>query len=238
MKISMILLTYVLALTAWGIFPMRAEGTDSALVSRVVDGDTLVIQLNGQEEKVRLIGVDTPELHESQKLYRDAQRSGQDTTQIQALGRRASDFVKTLVRSGEQISLEYDQQQRDKYGRLLAFVWLADGRLLNEVIICEGYSPAFTRYPYHREYQERFRTCAQQARVAGKGLWSDNAFPSTPVTSTNKVSPGPIQGNRRSKVYHLPSCPGYDRISPQNVVPFTNEGAAQGAGYRKAGNCP
>ena len=106
---------------------MHACGADSALVSRVVDGDTLTIQINGKAEKVRLVGVDTPELHESDKLHRDAQRSGQDTATIQALGRQASDFVKTLVRSGDRISLEYDQQQRDKYGRLLAFVRLADG---------------------------------------------------------------------------------------------------------------
>ena len=143
-----------------------------------------------------------------------------------------------LVRSGDRISLEYDQQSRNRYGRLLAFVWLADGRMLNEVIICEGYSPAFTRYPFRREYQERFRACAQQARVAGKGLWSDSAFSSAPGAQTTKVTPGTIHGNRRSKVYHLPTCPDYDRISPKNVVSFTNESDAHRAGYRKAGNCP
>jgi micrococcal nuclease len=172
-KIPTVMLTCVLSLTAWGTFPKSASGAESALVSRVADGDTLAILLNGHEEKVRLIGVDTPELHESQKLHRDAQRSGQDSAQIQALGRQASDFVKTLVRCGDQISLEYDQQQRDKYGRLLAFVWLADGRMRNEVIICEGYAPALTRYPYHRNCMERFRTCTtsqgDRERTVGHG---------------------------------------------------------------------
>ena len=192
MKTSTILMTCILALSVWGILPMPAGSADSTLVTRVVDGDTLVIQFNGHEEKVRLIGVDTPELHESQKLHRDAQRSGQDTATIQALGRQASDFVKILVRSKDRISLEYDQQQRDKYGRLLAFVWLADGRMLNEVIICEGYAPALTRYPFRRDYMERFRTCAQQARAAGKGLWTTE-----PAAST---SPSPLarEDTRRS----------------------------------------
>src|ERR1700752_2398422 len=100
MKTSTILMTCVLVLLVWGIFPKSVGGADSALVSRVVDGDTLAILLNGHEEKVRLIGVDTPELHESQKLHRDAQRTGQDITTLQALGRQASDFVKSLVRNG------------------------------------------------------------------------------------------------------------------------------------------
>jgi len=64
--------------------------------------------------------------------------------------------------------------------------------MLNEVIICEGYAPALTRYPFRREYMERFRTCAQQARVAGKGLWATE-----PAAST---SPSPLarEDTRRS----------------------------------------
>ena len=92
---------------------------------------------------------------------------------MQAFGRRASDFVKARVRRDERISLEYNQQWRDTYGRLLAFVWLDDGRMLNEVMICEGYVPALTRYPFRRDYQERFRAlCATgpsgRKRLVGK----------------------------------------------------------------------
>ena len=145
--------------------------------------------------------------------------------------------MKSSVRSGDRISLAYDQQRRDKYGRLLAFVRLADGRMLNEVIICEGYSPAYTRFPFRREYQERFRTCAQQARAAGKGLWSTNQVQST-STQSNEGTPGIVQGNRRSRIYHLPTCPAYGTLSPKNTVPFTSENEARSAGYRKAGNCP
>ena len=140
LKTPTLLMPCVLALLVWGRLSTVLYGADHALVSRVVDGDTLAILLNGHAEKIRLIGVDTPELHESEKLHRDAQRSGQDIAQIQALGRQASDFVKTIVHTGDKVSLEFDQQERDRYGRLLAFVWLADGRMLNEVIICAGHS--------------------------------------------------------------------------------------------------
>src|SRR5262249_48465091 len=80
---------------------------DQATISRCVDGDTLAVVRNGQAEKIRLIGVDTPELHESEKLHRDAQRTGRDVRAIQALGRKASDFVKTLIHPGDHVSLEF-----------------------------------------------------------------------------------------------------------------------------------
>ena len=130
---------------------------------RVVDGDTLVLS---NDERVRLIGVDTPEVHESAKLYRDAERTEQDVTTIRALGKQASAFTKSLIPSGTQVRLEYDQQPRDKYNRLLAFVWLPDGRMVNETIICEGYANAYTRYPFKQEYYiDRFRACERQALV-------------------------------------------------------------------------
>lgn len=77
-------------------FPLSSQAADSqtAWVERVVDGDTLLLT-NG--ERVRLIGVDTPEVHQSKKLYRDAKRSGRDIKTIKALGRRASAFTKKMV---------------------------------------------------------------------------------------------------------------------------------------------
>lgn len=169
MKIPMILLTCVLSPLAWGLFPTSACGADTAIVSRVMDGDTLAIVLNGKPETLRPIGVDTLEVHVPAKLHRDAYRTGQDNVLTQALGRRASDFVKTLIRSGDRISLEYDWQRRDKHGPLLAFMWLADGRMLNEVLICEGHAPALTRYPFRRDYMERLRDCERQARAGAMG---------------------------------------------------------------------
>jgi micrococcal nuclease len=81
--------------------PVASFAKDTATIIRVVDGDTLEITLQGQPEKVRLIGIDTPGKFESDKLHRDAARTGQDKKTIRALGERASDFTKSLVKRGD-----------------------------------------------------------------------------------------------------------------------------------------
>lgn len=147
------------------------------------------------------------------------------------------------MRVGNQIELEYDQQLRDKYNRLLAFVWLPNGRMLNETIVCEGYGNALTRYPFRSDYMERFRVREHHARETGKGLWAEDGMKPETETShalaprTVSTQGGEIHGNRRSMVYHLPGCPSYNAMSPVNVIPFANEEDAIAAGYRKAGNC-
>src|SRR4029450_14060652 len=90
---------------------------------------------------------------------------------IQDTDKRASNLSKSLVKRGDTVQVEYDQQPRDKYQRLLAFVWLSDGRMLNETIVCEGYGNALTRYPFRSDYTTRFRSCERQAREQGKGRW-------------------------------------------------------------------
>jgi len=145
-------LLFVLLLPLWSF-----AGREPATIIRAVDGDTLEVSLDGHSEKVRLIGVDTPEVHESEKLHRDSARTHQDEATIKALGQRAWDFTKSVVHAGDQVRLEYGQEPRDKYYRILAFVWLPDGRMLNETIICEGFGNAYMRYPFNPEYMERFR---------------------------------------------------------------------------------
>jgi len=148
------------------------QETDTATVERVVDGDTLEISLNGLKEKIRLIGVDTPESHQSAKLDRDAERTGQDKQTIRALGKQATAFTQSLAPPGTTIRLEHGQEARDRYGRVLAFVWLPDGTMLNEQIICQGFGNAYTRFPFKQEYMDRFRACEQEARAAKRGLWA------------------------------------------------------------------
>jgi len=108
---------FVLPFLAIPLFPQAAD-TQTGWVKRVVDGDTLLLT-NG--ERVRLIGVDTPEVHESKKLYRDAKRSEKDIKTIKALGRKASAFTRKMA-DKKQIRLEFDLNNtyinhRDKYGR-------------------------------------------------------------------------------------------------------------------------
>lgn len=136
------------------------------LVKRAVDGDTLQLETG---ERVRLIGIDTPEMHESKKLYRDGQRTGQDTSTIQKLGRRAWEFTKNLV-EGKYVSLEFDAEKRDVYDRLLAYVYLKDGTFVNAEIVKQGYASLMTIPPNVR-YADLFLKLYQEARENRRGLW-------------------------------------------------------------------
>jgi micrococcal nuclease len=136
------------------------------LVTRVVDGDTLVLE---NKERVRLIGIDTPEIHESNKLNRDAQRSGQDIATIKQLGQRAYEFTKNLV-EGKRVRLEFDVEKFDKYKRILAYVYLLDGTFLNAAIVEQGYASLMT-YPPNVKYADLFSKLYQDARKNQRGLW-------------------------------------------------------------------
>ena len=136
------------------------------LVDRVVDGDTLVLESG---ERVRLIGIDTPEMHESKKLYRDAQRTHQDASAIQRLGERAYEFTRNLV-EGKRVSLEFDVEKHDRYKRLLAYVYLKDATFVNAEIVKQGYASLMT-YPPNVKYADSFVKLYQEARENRRGLW-------------------------------------------------------------------
>ena len=122
------------------------------VVQRVVDGDTII--LNGNE-RVRLIGVDTPETVHPQKP-------------VEYYGKEASAFTKRMC-EGKKVRLEYDWQKKDRYNRTLAYVYLEDGTFLNAEIIKQGYGHAYTRFPF--KYLEEFRAYEREAREGGVGLW-------------------------------------------------------------------
>jgi micrococcal nuclease len=145
----------------------RKYNYDDIAVKRVVDGDTLLLESG---DRVRLIGIDTPEVHESAKLHRDAGRSGQDIKTIQEMGKRAADFTKSLV-EGKRVRLEFDVERKDKYGRLLAYVYLVDGGVfVNAKIVEEGYASLMT-YPPNVKYADEFVKLYRQARENNRGLW-------------------------------------------------------------------
>lgn len=151
---------------------IAAAAQDKARVERIIDGDTMEILWNSTTERVRLIGIDTPESHDNAKARRDSRRSKQSVDEIVALGKRAAEFVASLVKPGDLIRLEFDTEQRDRYSRLLAYVYTADGRMLNEVIVRSGYAGLMTIPPNVR-YQARFLEAYRIAREEKLGLWSD-----------------------------------------------------------------
>lgn len=135
-------------------------------VSRVIDGDTIVLS---DGRKVRLIGVDTPEIHYTEKLVRDSKNTGQKIKTIQSLGRRASAFTKDLC-LGKKVRLEYDVDRKDRYKRTLAYVYLEDGVFVNARIIQEGFAQVLT-IPPNVKYADLFLRLQQEARALKKGLW-------------------------------------------------------------------
>lgn len=128
-------------------------------VLAVVDGDTIRVEQSGESVPVRLIGVDAPE------VSRPAQPA-------QCFGAEASSFMTDLV-EGERVRLEHDRSQGrlDDYGRQLAYVWLAEGRLANELVIGEGFAFEYT-YDEAYEYRDRFRAAQADAERNARGLWA------------------------------------------------------------------
>lgn len=135
-------------------------------VTRVIDGDTVKISTG---EHVRLIGIDAPESRYNAKLQRDVSRSSKDMQVILNMGKEASDFTRRLV-EGKRVTLEFDIQRYDKYGRLLAYIYLEDGTFVNAKIIEEGYAQIMT-IPPDVKYSDLFMKLQREARENSRGLW-------------------------------------------------------------------
>ncbi len=150
--------------------PDPADGELTAIILKVIDGDTYSIRHLGAEEKLRLIGIDTPETQANRKAKKDMERYEHDIKTMNAMGNEARKYAQSLLREGSRVRLEFDVQKRDRYGRLLAYVYLENGEMLNEKIIAEGYATPMT-YPPNVRYQQLFTVRYQDARYQKKGLW-------------------------------------------------------------------
>jgi len=157
--------------TSWPV------GYDDILVVRAIDGDTLELE---NKEHVRLIGVDTPESRKNEKAIKDSRRAGMDIEKIVELGSEAKNFTKHLV-EGKRVRLEFDAGPKDKYGRLLAYVYLKNSSssgkeiFVNAAIIEQGYASPMT-IPPNVKFANLFRQLYQEARQEKRGLWQDNVF--------------------------------------------------------------
>lgn len=145
-------LVVILLLLFTGCGSRGSASNESYFVKRVIDGDTILLE---DGERVRLIGVDTPETKHPKKP-------------VEYFGKEASAFTKKMC-EGKNVRLEYDQTKYDKYKRLLAYVYLEDGTFVNAEIVKQGYGHAYTRFPF--KYMEEFRGYEREARKQGLGLW-------------------------------------------------------------------
>jgi micrococcal nuclease len=126
-------------------------------VKEFVDGDTIAVDMNGTIEKVRFIGVDTPETHDPRK-------------QVQCFGVAAANFTKQQIGSNPvRLEADHTNTDRDRYNRLLRYVYTPDGRLINAEIIKQGYGFAYIGFPFTK--MEEFKSYQKQAQAQNLGLW-------------------------------------------------------------------
>ncbi len=135
-------------------------------IVKIVDGDTLKLDIDGEKKNVRLIGVDTPEsVHP-------------DKTKNVPEGKEASDHTKELLSDITEVYLVYGTEPADRYGRPLCYVYLPDGTMLNRKIIEDGYGKVLI-IGKNKEYKEEFNALQEEAKAEGRGLWPTGVFDDT-----------------------------------------------------------
>lgn len=198
------------------------SGRNLFLVNWVIDGDTIELE---NDEKVRYIGIDTPEsVHPSKP--------------VECFGKEATNKNRELV-EGKKVYLEKDITDRDKYNRLLRYVFLEDETFVNLVLVREGYASSYS-YPPDIKYQNLFQEAEKEARENNLGLWKSCGSFGEPINGDLGKEGCLIKGNISSsgeKIYHLPGQRYYDKTVIDEAKGerwFCTEEEAQKAGWRKA----
>ncbi|HWO98229.1 MAG TPA: thermonuclease family protein [Bacillus sp. (in: firmicutes)] len=233
---SMIIMVIVVVTTIMLSACQQESNRIPAVVERVVDGDTLKVNVNGKSETVRLLLVDTPEsVHPSKP--------------VQPYALEASNFLKEQLPPGKEVELELDVGERDKYRRLLAYVWI-DGTMLNEQLLEKGYARVAYVFEPNTKYVDRFKEVQEKAQEQEVNIWSlenyatDKGFEGTQTKQgkqseniTQDCSNPSIKGNINSKgekIYHTPQSPQYKVTKPE--IMFCTEEEAKSAGFRPPNN--
>ncbi|MGB7820236.1 MAG: thermonuclease family protein [Ornithinibacter sp.] len=203
--------------------PQAPSAAGLVAVTGVVDGDTIKVRVDGRTERIRIIGIDTPEL-KGDECY----------------ARQAASRMQSLVQS-KSVRLVRDptQADRDRYDRLLRHVTLPDGRQVAEILIAGGFGEEYT---YDAAYagQAAYRAAEESAREAGKGIWSSGCRAPSPAVPPPATAECLIKGNIASdgeKIYHVPGQRYYDvtKISESKGERwFCSESDARAAGWRAA----
>ncbi|WP_049752567.1 thermonuclease family protein [Candidatus Desulforudis audaxviator] len=196
------------------------EGPVAVRVVRVVDGDTVVVAMpGGAEERLRLIGVDTPEISEPPEPF----------------GLEAAAYSAERL-EGRVVFLETDVAPRDRYGRLLGYLWLESPsghlgeaqlrrNLFNAHLLLDGYAQLMT-VPPNVKYADYFREFQREARENGRGLWG------AAVDEEDFYV-----GNSGTRRFHRPDCPSAGQIAPQNRTRFETRTDAFELGYEPCRTC-
>ncbi len=200
--------TYAIIWCGFIFGPQNAIAETWYAVRWVDDGDSIVLQ-DGRH--VRYIGINAPEIqHKDRKA--------------EPFGYKAKSINKKFVFQ-KNIRLEYDREKKDRYGRTLAYVYLRNGLFINAEMIAQG-AAYFLYLRPNTKYTELFINQQQDAMQAGRGLWQN--------WSESKAE---YIGNKRSRRFHLPTCPSARKIKSANKVRFYKKWDAFRAGYAPAKRC-
>lgn len=151
-----------------GAAPAAPRAPDEAVVVEVVDGDTLTVRFGGGDERLRLIGIDTPE-------------SVATDRPDECFGREASERLAHLLPVGTTVRVERDVEPRDRYDRLLGYVYrTGDGLFVNHDLVTHGFAEA-KAYPPNTTHEPRFEAAESRARAHNAGLWSTCGSPDVPL---------------------------------------------------------
>lgn len=195
-----------------------AVNLEKATVAKVVDGDTLAVNVAGEEKRVRLILVDTPE-----SVHPDESRNNE-------YGKLASDYTASQIKAGQTIYLQKDVSDTDKYGRLLRYVWLEQptdiedeaevrAKMYNAKLLLEGYAQIAT-YPPDVKYADIFTNFQREARESDKGLWGVEEEPAETVAAPPVTTPAPAPAPATVAPEPQP------QVEPQTATVYvTNTGA-------------
>ncbi len=178
---------------------------------RVIDGDTA--ELAGGA-RVRFLGIDAPEME-------------RDGRPAEFMAHQSKAYVAELIQA-KTVRLEYDRERYDRYGRLLAYVYLPDGTMVNLAVVRQGLARVYSQAPNFR-HQETLNAAQQEAMAAGRGLWQK------PLAQQQNETF--YLGNKNSLRLHRPNCPLAARMKPANRVRFTSLQEAYSQGYSPCRSC-
>jgi micrococcal nuclease len=223
--VVLVLVTFIGLLVARDLTPTVEAQTETDLeqygqpvtVTRVVDGDTVDIDpaIDGVD-RVRFIGVDTPEVFGEQEPG----------------GPEASAFTKDEL-EGERVALEFDEGRLGRDGRLLAYVWRSGGELFNETLVREGYAEVLTIAP-NTKYESRFEAAEEEARAEGLGIWGNDSEEAT----AGPTPPSPLLPTPPAPPPPQPPAPSPSPPSPPPPPPEPNRGTLMEAGGSITGPVP
>ncbi len=203
------ILTALAALGLWGCLAQGQATVTEALVVEVADGDTVTLDTG---HKVRLLGIDAPEL----------EREGRPADFLAHKAKR----VLTDLAQGKRVRLEYDRVKYDRYGRLLAFLFLMDGTDLSRELVRQGLARVYT-IPPNLRFREELLAAQREAIRARRGIWLEAL----------KQDESFYLGNKRSLIFHRPSCPQGERTAKSNRVEFRSLTDAYLQGYSPCRTC-